>query len=201
MIQADVTDALIVVDVQNCFLPGGSLGVEGGDEVVPVINELIPHFEHHIFTRDWHPENHVSFAKDRPEFRDLSWPPHCVQNTEGAQFSSQLNLPPDALVVSKGTDPDREAYSGFQATEVDLAQELRSRGVTRVFVTGLAADYCVRATALDARKAGFDVVLVRDATRGVAPETTERAFRQMEDAGVNIVSSNEIRPVQETRRV
>ena len=192
--KTDVTDALIVVDVQNCFLPGGSLGVEEGDRVVPIINRLVPLFEHRVYTRDWHPPDHVSFAPGSPEYRDLSWPPHCVQNTEGAEFSTALDVVPDALVVSKGDDPDREAYSGFQASGVDLAAELRGRGVERVFVTGLATDYCVRATALDAKKAGFEVVLVRDAVRGVAPETTKQALTELEQEGIDSVSSEQMQP-------
>ncbi len=192
--KTDVTDALIVVDVQNCFLPGGSLGVEEGDQVIPVINRLVPLFEHKVYTRDWHPPDHVSFAAESPEYHDLSWPPHCVQNTEGAEFSTALDVVPDALVVSKGDDPDREAYSGFQASGIDLAAELRGRGVERVFVTGLATDYCVRATALDAKKAGFEVVLVRDAVRGVAPETTKRALAELDQDGVDSTISEEIQP-------
>ncbi len=192
--KTDVTDALIVVDVQNCFLPGGSLGVEEGDRVIPVINRLMPLFEHKVYTRDWHPPDHVSFAAESPEYRDLSWPPHCVQNTEGAEFSTALDMVPDSLVVSKGDDPEREAYSGFQASGVELAAELRARGVERVFVTGLATDYCVRATALDAKKAGFAVVLVEDAVRGVAPETTEKALAELEQEGIASVNSDVIEP-------
>jgi len=176
-------DAIIVVDVQNDFCPGGALAVAEGDLVVPVVNRLLPFFRHRAFTRDWHPPDHVSFA-DTPEFRDKSWPPHCVQHTPGAAFHPDLVVPPDALVVSKGDDPEREAYSGFQAGGVNLAEWLRVRGVRRVFVTGLATDYCVRATALDARAAGFEVTLVEDATRGVAPESTAAALRDLDQAGV-----------------
>lgn len=172
-----------MVDVQNDFCPGGALAVAEGDLVVPVVNRLLPLFGHRVFTRDWHPPNHISFA-DPPEFRDRSWPPHCVQNTPGAAFHPDLVVPPDALIVSKGDDPDREAYSGFQAGGIDLAGRLRERGVRRVFVTGLATDYCVRATALDARAAGFEVTLVEDAIRGVAPETTAAALRDLDEAGV-----------------
>ncbi|MCZ7662841.1 MAG: nicotinamidase [Thermoleophilia bacterium] len=179
-------DALIVVDVQNCFCPGGSLGVEGGDQIVPVINDLLPLFEHRVFTRDWHPNGHVSFS-DNPQFRDLSWPVHCVQETEGAEFHPDLHVPDDALVVSKGVDPDREAYSGFEAVTVNLARWLRERGIERLFVAGLATDYCVRSTALDARNAGFEVVLVEDATRGVAPDSTRVALQEMAAVGVERV--------------
>jgi len=184
-------DALIVVDVQRCFCPGGSLAVPEGDEVVPIVNRLLPLFAHRVFTRDWHPPGHVSFA-EQPRFVDKSWPPHCVQDTEGAEFEPGLEVPPDALVVSKGTDPDREAYSGFQSEQVDLAGRLRDQGVERVFVTGLATDYCVRATALDAQKGGFAVVLVEDAVRGVAPETTAAALAELAEAGVERVRSDEV---------
>lgn len=184
-------DALIVVDVQNCFCPGGSLAVQDGDKVVPVINRLEPLFAHRVFTRDWHPPNHVSFSAT-PEFRDLSWPAHCVQGTEGAAFHPDLQVPADALVASKGVDPAQEAYSGFQAADVNLAAWLRERGVERVFVTGLATDYCVRATSLDARRAGFAVVLVEDAVRGVAPETTAAALAEMAAAGVERVRSDDL---------
>lgn len=176
-------DALIVVDVQNDFCPGGALAIAGGDLIVPVANRLLPLFRQRVFTRDWHPSDHVSFA-DAPEFRDGSWPAHCVQDTPGAEFHPDLVVPPDALIVSKGDDPGREAYSGFQASSIDLAGWLRERAVRRVFVTGLATDYCVRATALDARAAGFQVTLIEDAVRGVAPETTAAALRNLDEAGV-----------------
>ena len=181
-------DALIVVDVQNDFCPGGALAVAEGDLVVPVVNRLLPLFLHRVFTRDWHPPDHVSFA-DAPEFRDKSWPAHCVQNTPGAEFHPDLVVPPDALIVSKGDDPGREAYSGFQAGGVDLAGWLNERGVRHVFITGLATDYCVRATALDARAAGFEVTVIEDAVRGVAPETTAAALRDLDRAGVARIGS------------
>jgi len=187
----DEHDALIVADVQGCFLPGGSLGIEGGDAVIPVINRLVPRFRHHVFSRDWHPAGHVSFADD-PEFRDLSWPVHCVQGTAGAELDPSLDVPDGALLVNKGTNPDREAYSAFQTEDVDLATTLRAAGVERVFVTGLATDYCVRATALDARRAGFDVVVVEDAARGVSPDTVARALADMDEAGVERVQSQEL---------
>ena len=123
---------------------------------------------------------------------DRSWPPHCVQGTRGAEFHPELIVPTDAFIVSKGTDPAREAYSGFQASEADLAGWLRLHDVTRVLVAGLATDYCVRATSLDARDAGFDVVLIADATRGVAPETTAAALRDMEAAGVVSVQAADV---------
>lgn len=185
------SDALIVVDVQSDFCPGGSLGVPGGDEVIPVINHLIPMFGRWIYTRDWHPKNHVSFSA-HPRFRDLSWPAHAVQGTPGAEFCPGLDMPMNAILVSKGDDPQRETYSGFQVERLDLAAFLQARKVTRVFVTGLATDYCVRQTSLDALAAGFEVYLVEDAIRGVAEDTTAAALAELEGAGVCRVLSSQI---------
>ncbi len=183
-------DALVIVDVQNDFLPGGALAVPEGDAVIAPLNRAIHLFHEKglpiIATRDWHPENHCSFEK-----QGGPWPSHCVQNTHGAAFAEALALPEDALIVSKAFLPDKEAYSGFEG-EPKLADWLREHGISRVFVGGLATDYCVRATALDARKAGFDVVLLRDAVRGVAPETTDKALAEMQAAGVEMTTSKEL---------
>ncbi len=184
-------DALIVVDVQQDFCPGGSLAVPDGDTVIPVINRLIPRFGRWVFTRDWHPPDHVSFS-EHPEFKDGSWPPHAVQGTPGAQWCPGLEMPMNAILVSKGDDPRREAYSAFQVPHFDLEEFLRSRQVERLFITGLATDYCVRQTTLDARAAGFTVFLVEDAVRGVSPETTAAALAEMEAAGVIRIRSDEI---------
>ena len=184
-------DALIVVDVQRDFCVGGALAVPHGNEVVPVINSLVPRFGRWIYTRDWHPPDHVSFS-DHPEFRDGSWPPHAVQGTPGARWCPGLEIPVNAILVSKGDDPAREAYSAFQVPHLDLAAFLRARQVERVFITGLATDYCVRQTALDARAAGFTVFLVEDAVRGVAPETTAAALAEMEAAGIIRIHSDQI---------
>lgn len=175
------TDALIVVDVQNDFCPGGALAVLGGEGVVRVINPLQMKFDKLYFTRDWHPEDHCSFS-DAPAFTDKSWPAHCVQDSPGAEFHGDLHVPSDATIISKGTDANKEAYSGFEGT--DLEARLRAAGVTRIFVAGLATDYCVKATAIDAVKAGFDVVLVQDGCRGVADATSAEALKAMTDAGV-----------------
>jgi nicotinamidase/pyrazinamidase len=178
----DKTDALIVVDVQNDFCPGGALPVPRGDEVIPALNDYIKIFKKanaSLFaTRDWHPPNHVSFkAQGGP------WPPHCVQNTEGAKFHPNLKRPADTAVVSKAMDPLKEAYSGFDGTE--LASVLQKQGVTRVFVGGLATDYCVKNTVLDARKLGFEVVLLIDAVRGinVKPSDVAKAVAEMVEGG------------------
>ncbi len=181
-------DALIVVDVQRDFCPGGTLGVPGGDEIVPVINRIVPFFGRWVYTRDWHPPDHLSFS-ERPEFRDGSWPPHAVQGTPGAEWCADLEMPMNAILVSKATEPDREAYSAFQVERFDLAWFLRHRKVERVFITGLATDYCVRQTALDARAAGFAVYLVEDAVRGVAPDTTATALADMDAVGVTRLRS------------
>jgi nicotinamidase/pyrazinamidase len=184
-------DALVVVDVQRDFCPGGALGVPGGDGVIPVINRLVPMFGRWIYTRDWHPADHVSFSDD-PEFREGSWPPHAVQGTPGAEWCQGLEMPMNAILVSKADDSRREAYSAFQVDRFDLAGFLRHRKVERVFIAGLTTDYCVRQTALDARAAGFTVYLVEDAVRGVAPETTATALADMEAAGIVRVKSDQL---------
>jgi len=188
-------DALIVVDVQNDFLPGGALAVARGDEVVPIINRLLPLFPVRAFTRDWHPPDHISFSRD-PKFMDRSWPPHCVQHTPGAHFAPNLLIDPGDRIVNKGFQPDQEAYSGFQGT--DLREWLSARGIRRVFVAGLATDYCVKATALDALAAGFQAVLVTDAVRAVdaPPGTGEQAVAQMRSAGVALMGSQELTDVR-----
>jgi len=179
-------DALIVVDVQNDFLPGGALAVPAGDEVVPVLNRYLQRFQARglpvYATRDWHPPDHCSF-------RDQGgpWPPHCVAGSPGAEFAADLALPEDAVVISKATAPDREAYSGFQDT--DLAGRLRAQGVRRLFVGGLATDYCVLNTVRDALAAGFEVVLLEDAVRAVDlhPGDGERALEEMRDQGARVI--------------
>lgn len=186
-------DALIVVDVQNDFLPGGALGVPGGDQVVPVLNGYIERFRAAglpvYATRDWHPPEHCSF-KDQGG----PWPPHCVAGTPGAAFAPGLELPEDAVVISKATEPEREAYSGFQGT--DLAARLRAQGVTRVFVGGLATDYCVLNTVRDALAEGFAVWLLQDAVRAVNvhPGDGERALKEMRDRGAQVVRLEDLRP-------
>lgn len=184
-------DAIIVVDAQNDFFPGGALEVTGGETIVPVINSLLPRFQYQVFTRDWHPPGHATF-EDPPQFHDYSWPHHAVQRTEGAAYHPDLNVPDSALHILKGTHPSWESYSGFTAEELDLALWLRNRGVRRTFITGLATDYCVKNTALDACEAGFQVVVVQDAVRGVAPETTSSALQEVQEAGAVLVPSSEI---------
>jgi nicotinamidase/pyrazinamidase len=184
-------DVLMVVDVQADFCPGGALGVAGGFDVIPIINRMVPLFGRWVYTRDWHPHDHVSFS-DHPEFRDGSWPPHAVQGTPGANWCDGLEMPMNAILVSKGDDADLEEYSGFPKKRLDLAEFLRLRKVDRVFIAGLTADYCVRRTALDARAAGFSVFVIEDAIRGVAPETTAAAFAEMAAAGVVFIRSGQL---------
>jgi nicotinamidase/pyrazinamidase len=180
-------DALVVVDVQNDFCPGGALAVAEGDRVVAVLNRYAAAFAARgapVFaSRDWHPEQTRHFVAGGGP-----WPPHCLQGTPGARFHPDLRLPAGTVVVSKGMDPDEDAYSSFQARDedgTDFATLLRRRGVRRLFVGGLATDYCVRATALDGLAAGFEVVVLEDAVRAVdvQPGDGERALTEMAAAG------------------
>jgi nicotinamidase/pyrazinamidase len=179
-------DALLVVDVQKDFCPGGALGVEEGDQVVPVMNRLIEKAGRSgaviVASRDWHPPNHVSF-----EDRGGPWPMHCVQGTGGAEFHPDLELPANAVILSKGMHFDRDAYSAFDGT--GLAERLRESNVKRVWVGGLAQDVCVKATVLDGREEGFEVHVLRPATRpvNVEPGDGDRALEEMKKAGAVIV--------------
>ena len=184
-------DTLIVVDVQNDFCPGGSLAAPDGDAVIPVINRMVPFFGRWIYTRDWHPADHSSFS-DRPEYRDGSWPPHCVQGTPGSEWCRALDMPVNAILVTKGDDPGQEAYSGFQVKRLDLAAFLHGHDVERVFITGLATEYCVRQTVLDALAAGFTVYLIEDAVRGISPEKSARTLAELEQAGAIRVWSTQL---------
>lgn len=169
-------DALVVADVQNDFLPGGSLAVPGADAVVPVLNEYVRHAVDggaRVFaTRDWHPPGHCSFRQ-----RGGPWPPHCVQGTTGAEFARGLLLPPRAMVLSKGTDREHDAYSAFEDTKLDGT--LRALGVSRLLVGGLATDYCVLQTVREARANGYDVMLLDDAIRGIDPLASAAARKEM----------------------
>ena len=186
-------DALMIVDVQNDFCPGGSLAVPAGDAVVPVLNRCAALFAAQgaaVFaSRDWHPERTSHFKA-----HGGVWPPHCVQGTRGAAFHPELLLPAGAEVVSKGMDPTEDAYSCFQARTQsgrDFATALRERGVRRLFVGGLATDYCVKATVLDALAAGFEAVVLEDAVRAVElrPGDGDRALQEMTDAGARQIHS------------
>jgi nicotinamidase/pyrazinamidase len=187
-------DALIVVDVQSDFCPGGALPIERGDEVVPVLNRWIgaageaqvPVFA----SRDWHPPGHPSFKESGGE-----WPVHCLQNSPGARFHPRLTLPDSAIVVTKGIRSDRDQYSAFD--ETGLATELRKRGVRRVWIGGLAQDVCVRATVLDARKEGLETVVIADATRPVSAAGGERANEEMRQAGARFETTDSRRTDEE----
>ncbi len=180
-------DVLVIVDVQNDFCPGGALAVSEGDLVVSILNRYIRRFEEAklpvIATRDWHPEKTSHFNSCGG-----AWPPHCVQGTRGAEFHPDLALPEDVVIVSKGMGVDEDSYSGFQgadASGASLADLLRRCGGQRLFVGGLATDYCVKHTVLDGLKKGFQVVLLEDAIRGVdlKPGDSERAVEEMVRAG------------------
>jgi nicotinamidase/pyrazinamidase len=176
------TDALLVTDVQNDFLPGGALPVSHGEEVIPVLNNYSSMFQDSganvLASRDWHPQNHMSFkAQGGP------WPPHCIQDTEGAKFHHNLKLPKDTTIISKATQSDREAYSAFDKT--NLADELDKLGVKRFFIGGLATDYCIVNTVKDARKLGFETIVLMDAIRGidVNPGDVDKAVASMVEIG------------------
>ena len=183
-----VQDALIVVDLQVDFCPGGALAVAEGDEIVSPVNRLldIPGWRK-VATRDWHPADHTSF-----QAQGGIWPVHCVADTPGAAFHPRMNAGVVEMVVSKATTREAEAYSGFDGTS--LADDLRTEGIGRLFVCGLATDYCVKATALDARREGFEVVVVEDAIRAVnvEPEDGENAIEEMRAAGCAFALSSEI---------
>jgi nicotinamidase/pyrazinamidase len=199
------SDVLLIVDIQNDFCPGGRLAVPGGHDVVPSINRTAQRFKHAVLTQDWHPAGHLSFAsshRGRQPFETVEaaygaqilWPDHCVQGTHGAQFHDDLRVPHASLVLRKGFRPTIDSYSAFyendRTTPTGLAGYLRERGLTRVFVAGLALDFCVRYSAEDARREGFAVVVIEDACRGIDMDgsvaATHRSF-----AGTGITTVRE----------
>jgi nicotinamidase/pyrazinamidase len=192
-------DALLIVDFQNDFTPGGALPVPEGDRIAGPINRLLDSFDLVIATRDWHPPEHGSFSGvevDSAEWRGADpssiWPEHCVQDTPGAQLHSSLEQAKVDVVIDKGQDPNSQGYSAFQETR--LGELLRERGVDHLFVTGLATDYCVKQTVLDALRDGFAVTVVDDAVRGVdvQPGDSERALEEMEAAGAERAPADEV---------
>ncbi len=198
-----MTDALIVIDVQNDFCPGGALAVDGGDEIVPGINRLIRDFPIRVFTQDWHPAGHSSFASSHPgkaplEMVDMDygpqvlWPDHCVQGTDGAAFHEDLMTDPADLILRKGFRPEIDSYSAFfendQRTPTGLEGYLRSRGATRLTFVGLATDFCVGWSAMDAARLGFAVTVRLDLCRAIdADGSLDTALAGMRDAGVTLI--------------
>jgi nicotinamidase/pyrazinamidase len=207
-IKIDDASALLVIDVQNCFLPGGSLAVKEGDQVVPIINKLAKGFAHVVMTQDWHTSGHVSFASthsgkkpfetiDLPYGKQVLWPDHCVQGTDGASLSKGLSIPQAELIIRKGYHKDVDSYSAF--TEADgktttgLAAYLKARKLQKLFIAGLATDFCVAWTATDARKAGFEAYVIEDACRGIDTQgSLAKAWTDMTKAGVKRIQSGDI---------
>lgn len=199
-------EALLIVDVQNDFMPGGALGVSEGNLIVPIINQLQKKFQHVIATQDFHPRDHGSFAEQHPgrnpgELIELAglpqvlWPVHCVQGSHGADFHAELEKDYWEKIFQKGKNPEVDSYSGFfdnaRRGDTGLAEYLQENQIDTVFVCGLALDYCVKFTALDARSLGFETYLIEDATRAVnlTPSDGELAVQEMKDKGILITSS------------
>lgn len=201
--------ALIVVDIQNDFLPGGALAVEKGDEIIPVVNKLMRQFDLVIATQDWHPANHGSFASNHPGkkpgemivlngLNQVLWPDHCVQGTSGAEFNAALERRRFSHIFQKGIDPAVDSYSGFfdngKKIDTGLGNFLKSNEVSEVYVVGLATDYCVKYTALDAAALGFRTFVITDATRAVNLQKGdgEQALKEMERQGVVMLQSKDV---------
>lgn len=202
-------DALIIVDVQYDFLPGGSLAVPQGDEIIPIINQIQEKFDFIVATQDFHPANHKSFAANHisgevgqlVEWKgnlQILWPIHCVQQTYGTEFHSELDQSNWKTVIQKGTNPDLDSYSGFfdnsYQLDTGLSEYLKSNGIERVFICGLALDYCVKFTALDAKELEFETYLITDATRAVNMKAADgaEALADLEAAGVKLITSKEL---------
>lgn len=201
-------DVLLVIDVQNDFCPGGALAVPEGDQVIAPIHRIAVHFQHIILTQDWHPANHVSFAANHPGTRPYEfikmdygpqtlWPAHCVQGTLGAEFHPNLHLPQAELILRKGFRPQIDSYSAFfendRGTSTGLAGYLRERELKRVFLAGLAYDYCVAYSALDARRLALPAVVIRDACRAIDLHgSVARAEAQCEASGVQVIESADL---------
>ena len=208
MAKPNAKSALIVVDVQNCFVTGGTLAVKGGEEVVPVINKLAGVFENVVVTQDWHTPGHVSFASTHSGKKPFEstklaygnqvlWPDHCVQGTPDASLHKDLALPKAQVIIRKGFHQDTDSYSAFTEadgkTSTGLAAYLKARGINSVYVCGLATDFCVAWTALDARKAGFKAYVIEDASRGIDLNgSLKAAWDKMTKAGVKRIQSSDI---------
>ena len=208
MVLKSATDALLVIDLQNDFCPGGALAVEKGDEIVPIVSSLAQRFAHVILTQDWHPPSHISFASAHagaqpyttlaaPYGPQALWPDHCVQNTSGAAFHPALSVPHAELILRKGFRTNIDSYSAFlendHATPTGLAGYLRERGLTRLFLCGLAYDFCVRFSAIDGTALDFECLVIEDATRAVNLPGSVRATDQtFEEAGVQRINSADL---------
>lgn len=208
MIEINPGDVLVVVDMQYDFLPGGNLAVAGGDEIVPLINMLAKKFANVVFTQDWHPADHISFASQHagkapfetvelPYGTQVLWPDHCVWNTRGAELSEALDIPHGQLIIRKGYNRAIDSYSGFQEADrqtlTGLAGYLNERDVDRLYIVGLATDFCVGWTAIDAAAGGFDVTVIEDATRAIDNAgSLARAWEDMAEAGVERILSRDI---------
>ena len=200
--------ALLIVDLQNDFCPGGALAVPEGDQIVPLVNELAQRFDHVLQTQDWHPEGHHSFASQHAGKEPMEtvqmdygeqvlWPDHCIQGSEGARFHPDLDTRPTEMIVRKGFRPEIDSYSAFfendHETATGLAGYLRERGLERIFLCGLAADFCVKWSALDAQKEGFEAYVIKDAVRGIDLDgSLGQAWREMEEAGVQVTSAQAV---------
>lgn len=200
--------ALILVDIQRDFLPGGNLPVENGDRILPVVNDLLPHYPVIAVTQDWHPPEHRSFAsahEGREPLEEIEmdgqtqtlWPDHCIQGSEGAEFPDELDLRPVEAIFRKGTDPEIDSYSGFfdndHRRKTGLAEWLRAKEVDEVHIAGLAAEVCVAYTAHDAADLGFRTTVVEDATRALSSDDFEKARKELEEKGVRFAPSTAIR--------
>jgi nicotinamidase/pyrazinamidase len=204
--KALIMKVLLLIDIQNDFVPGGSLAVSGGHEIIPICNVIQPHFDLVVATQDWHPENHKSFAKTHSKaifdvinlngLEQVLWPDHCVQGTTGAEFSADLNMNKVEAIFRKGTDANIDSYSGFydngHRKTTGLADYLRGKGVTDVYIAGLAADYCVYYTALDSLAEGFSTFIVENAVRAIKTEDYEKAKEVIIGKGGQIIMSVDI---------
>lgn len=186
-LHVEPSDALVIVDPQNDFLPGGTLAVAEGNRIFEPINRIMPLFNHVLATRDWHPEDHSFF-----EVNGGIWPFHCIANTHGAEFSPLLQTGSIELVMSKGTDPDTDGYSAFAGT--DLAVQLHNLEIKRLFICGLATDYCVKMTSIEAKHHGFEAVVLTDAIAAVKlrPQDEKNALSDMQGHGVRLATSDEL---------
>jgi nicotinamidase/pyrazinamidase len=206
-IKLNSNDVLVVVDIQNDFCPGGALAVPHGDEIIPVVNRISRMFENVILTQDWHPEKHLSFASMHPEKNEYDivqffygnqvlWPDHCVQGTWGAKLREDLDLSNCQLIIRKGFKPEIDSYSAFlendHTTQTGLAGYLRERGIKRVFVVGLAYDYCVLYTTLDAVKLGFETYVIEDGCRAIGVHGSVEEALMKEDLGMVKISEADL---------